>query len=112
MTKLFDSTVYEFPTVTIFPRTSRLDEITIVSFTRPISESSRKFPAPTIGILFSVSPSMEISPPTLMLDVVTRPVVAFSNSTVPEVALPFVIISSRLEAKFERNEPSPMKRDA
>ena len=45
-------------------------------------EFSRKFPAPTIGILFVASPAMDMFEPTTTLSVVTSPVTFMVFDTV------------------------------
>lgn len=44
MTSEFDSTVYELPVTSTFPKTSRSEDITMAPLVLLIKESSRKFP--------------------------------------------------------------------
>ena len=84
--------IYEFPSTTIFPDTSRSDDITILPLDRPINESSKNLFAPTIGILLAVNPAIEILEPNSAFAVVTRPVVAFENCITFVVVFPRSVI--------------------
>ena len=70
------------PSTRIFPKISTSEEITIVPLALEMSESSKTFPAPTIGILFVVKPAIEILEPTSTFAVVVSPVTFITFDTV------------------------------
>ena len=96
MTSEFDSTVYELPVTSTFPKTSRSEDITMAPLVLLIKESSRKFPVPTIGNLFWVRPATDMFEPTSKFAVVTRPVVAFVNWSTLEVVFPVSVTCWRV----------------
>ena len=83
-----DSTTKRLPRKNMFPVTSRLDVISVVSFVVEIKESLRKLSESTNGILDELKPPIFKSPPTSAFAKVTKPVVGLLNWAVFVVALP------------------------
>ena len=92
MSFVSDSTTKRSPRMNIFPVTSRLEVITVVSVVVEMNESFKKLSEATYGTAPAVKPSILTFPPTSMFAVETKPVVVFVNRTTFVVAFPRSVI--------------------
>ena len=95
MSFVSDSTIKRSPRMNIFPVTSRLEAITVVSVVVEMNDSFKKLSAATYGTAPTVKPSILTFPPTSMFAVVMRPVAVFVNRTTFVVAFPISVMFCR-----------------